>query len=469
MRNDENMAARQYSDVSYWLATCNDDCTPRASVDGDIAVDVAIMGGGFSGLWTAYYLLENEPGLEIAIVESEICGFGASGRNGAWCAPRFPVDPHALIARFGPQVARRICIEANAMVVEIGERLAAEQIDAEYRNTGLLTVARSDDQLKKLIGAFETYRSLGLTDNAQLCSAEQARELVNATNLTGGLKFAEGATIHPGKLVRGLARRLEEKGVRIFERSPVTGIERGAHAALVTATGRVRARRTVVAAGEAYLTAMPSFQRSVMPMSSMIILTEPLTAAQWDAIGWVGGESLSSPVNVKNYLTRTSDGRILYGSRGAPYLYGSRIPDKATRDAETFAWMEDCLLDWFPALTGISVTHRWGGYLGVPRDWMPSVYFDKDDKIAWLHGYTGRGVSTSALCGKTLAGAITGRGAALETLPFYRKHSARWEPEPFRWLGVRYVQNALARMDNAEVRGRSQPLDSSLAKFLGDQ
>ena len=469
MIDNRELIGRDYRDVSYWLQTSNDDCLPRPSLEGDITVDVAILGGGFSSLWTAYYLLENEPDLEIAIVESEICGFGASGRNGGWCAPRFPVDPHALIARYGINTARQTVMQAEAMVVEIGDRLAAEGIDAEYRNTGLLSVARNADQMKKLVGSFELYRGMGLAGGARLFSAEEARAQVNVTNLAGGLKFVEGATVHPGKLVRGLARRLEQKGVRILEQSPVTGVTTGNHAALQTRTGSVRARRTVVAAGEAYLGDIAPFRRSVLPMSSMIILTEPLTAAQWDIVGWAGGESLSSPVNVKNYLTRTSDGRILYGSRGAPYLYGSRAPDAATRDTETFAWMEQCLLDWFPGLAGIKISHRWGGYLGVPRDWMPSVYFDKDKKLSWLYGYTGRGVSTSALCGKTLAQAITGRLPSPEAIPFYRKDIPKWEPEPFRWLGVRYVQNAFARMDQAELIGSYQPLDSKLAKYLGDQ
>ena len=468
--NEKRMATdRGYADVSYWLMTCEDPIVPRETLDGDLDVDIAIMGGGFSGLWTAYFLLENDPSLEIAIVEREICGYGASGRNGAWCSPRFPSEPHALLSRFGRDVACRTIAAAQDMVVEIGERLRAERIEAEYRNTGTLTVARTAAQMAKLANSLDLHRSLGFASDSRLLSAQETREFVNITNLTGGLKAPEGATIHPGKLVRGLARVLERKGVKIFERTPVTRIDTGADAALITSSGRVRARRTIVAAAEAYLSAKAQFRRSIMPMSSMIILTQPLTAGQWEAVGWRGGESLSSPVNVKNYLSRTSDGRILYGSRGAPYLYGSNIPEAATRDAATFAWMEQCLTEWFPALSGIPITHQWGGYLGVPRDWMPTVHFDENDKISCLYGYAGRGVSTSALCGKILAGAITGHGSLHKSLPFYREAPKQWEPEPFRWLGVRYVQNAFARMDQADTRGKAKPLDSKLATYLGDQ
>lgn len=469
MDTAEGTVVGGHEGTSYWLETCDDALNPRRSLEDDINVDVVILGGGFSGLWTAYYLLENEPSLEIAIVEGEICGFGASGRNGAWCAPRFPLDPHALAARFGKDVARRTIIEAEAMVVEIGERLAAEGIDAEFRQTGMLSVARSAGQMRKLEASLANYQGLGLSKDSVLLSAEETRERINVTKLVGGLKVTEGATVHPGKLVRGLARNLERKGVQIFERSPVTRIVRGADAALVTAKGRVRARRTVVAAGEAYLSALAPFRRDVMPMSSMIILTQPLSPSQWDAIGWAGGESLSAPLNVKNYLTRTTDGRILYGSRGAPYLFGSRITEAATRHAGTFAWMQTCLTEWFPVLCGTAITHRWGGFLGVPRDWMPSVYFDADEKLAWLHGYTGRGVSTTALCGKALAAAITGRGSASTDLPFYRSSTPKWEPEPFRWLGARYVKNAFARIDHADESQRAKPFDHALAKYLGDQ
>lgn len=469
MKYHNKFVDNEYTGVSFWLSSSGDNCTPRLPLNSDLEVDVAILGGGFSGLWTALFLLENEPSLEIAIVESEICGFGASGRNGAWCAPRFPLEPHALISRFGREVARRTIAETYAMVVDIGERLAAEGIDAEYRNTGLLSVARSDGQMKKLQKALAVYQELGLASGSKLLSADEARETINVTKLVGALKVSEGATIHPGKLVRGLARRLEQKGVTIFEQSRVIKVNTGANASLETTGGRVRARRAVVAAGEAYLSAIPPFRRKIMPMSSMIILTEPLTASQWDAIGWAGGESLSSPVNVKNYLTRTSDGRILYGSRGAPYLYGSRIPEAATRDPETFAWMEECLTEWFPALAGIPITHRWGGYLGVPRDWMPTVHFDADEKLAWLGGYTGRGVTTSALCAKTLASAITGLGSSLESLPFNRRKSPKWEPEPLRWIGARYVQNAFARIDQAEHKGCHKPIDSAFATYIGDQ
>ena len=201
----------------------------------------------------------------------------------------------------------------------------------------------------------------------------------------------------------------------------------------------------------------------------MIVLSQPLTPEQWADIGWQGGESVSSQAHTKNYLTRTCDGRILYGSRGASYLFGSAMPENTIRDEPVFEWMRGCVREWWPQLSGLTFTHAWGGYLGVPRDWLPTVGFDKDSRIATLYGYTGRGVSTSALCARLLSGLIGGWPTGLETLPVHRPRAPRWEVEPFRWMGVRYVQNAFARIDEAESAQRKRPLDARFAEFLGEQ
>ena len=456
-------------ELSFWLETCDDDLTPRPSLDGDLTVDVAILGGGFSGLWTAYHLLKQQPDLEIAIIEAEVCGYGASGRNGAWCSPRFPVDAHALIGRFGAAVARDTLTALQRTVVEIGEICKSEGINAQYRNTGLLGLARSEAQVAGLASTLAVYERLGLASDMRMLSAEEAYERVHATKIHAGLLSGTGATVHPGRLVRRLARTVERHGARIFERTPATDVTTGADAAILTERGRVRARKAVVAAGEAYLTRLPKYRRALLPMSSMIILSEPLNEAQWQEIGWQNGESLSSLVHTKNYLTRTADGRILYGSRGAPYAFGSRMSEQAVRDEATFAWMRGCVREWWPVLEDVRFTHAWGGYLGVPRDWMPTVSFAPASRSAQLGGYTGRGVSTSALSAKLLAGLILNRPTGLESLPFHRSRAPSWEPEPLRWMGVRYVQNAFTRIDEAERVGRRRPLDARLAESLGDQ
>jgi glycine/D-amino acid oxidase-like deaminating enzyme len=453
---------------SFWLPDSGDDLAPRPSLSGDATVDVAILGGGYSGLWTAYHLLRGDPSLEVAIVERKVCGFGASGRNGGWCSPRFPVDLGALIRRFGAATARDVLRAQLNEVAAIGDFCASEGIDAEYRQTGLLGIARGDAQCASLGRAFQTYAALGFGEISRLLTAEETFERVHVTRLTGGLETSAGATIHPGKLVRGLARTVERLGGRIYEGTEAIRLVSGDHPAIITDRGVLHARKSVVAAGEAYLSSLSGFRRSLMPMASMIVLTEPLTATQWNCVGWANGESLSSQAHTKDYLTRTADGRILYGSRGPSYRFGSRMPESALADDEIFEWMRNSVRSWWPALTDLQFSHAWGGYVGVPRDWMPTVSYDEVSGLAQLHGYTGRGVTTSAIGGRLLAGLIGGWKTGLEALPFHRTDTPRWEPEPLRWAGVRYVQNAFSRIDKADQASRQRPIDTHFAEYLGE-
>jgi glycine/D-amino acid oxidase-like deaminating enzyme len=452
----------------YWLSSSGDDLRLRPRLERDLTVDVAILGGGFSGLWTAYHLLRMEPSLDIAVVERRFCGYGASGRNGGWCSPRFPVDTGPLIRRVGADMARRTILALQATVEDVGGLLREEGIDAHYRRTGLLSIARTEGELDGLRAALALFDTLDLTGN-RLISAEEAYERVHVTSLCGALATDQGATVHPARLVRGLARAVERRGATIFEQTHATAVRTGADAAIVTDGGVLRARRAVVTAGEAYLTGLPDFHRQLLPMSSMIVLTAPLTPAQWERVGWDGYECLSSQAHTKNYLTRTADGRFLYGSRGAPYHFASGMSEDALQDEATFEWMRQSVRSWWPGLSDVEFTHAWGGYLGVPRDWMPSVGFDPETRLAQLYGYTGRGVSTTAMCGRLLAGLIGGKPTGLEDLPFHRRRAPRWEIEPFRWAAVRYLQNAYGRIDEADGAGRKPPIDAGFAEWLGGQ
>lgn len=458
-----------YRRTSFWLASTSDDLTPRKPLSGAQTVDVAILGGGFSGLWTAYYLLRDNPGIEVAILEKEICGFGASGRNGGWCSTRFPLDVASLAHRFGAAAARQTVLALGESVREIGRVVAAERIDAHYRQTGILSVARGAAQLPAIQGTYRSYERLGLAADHHLLGAREAHELLHATDLAGALLTPHSACVHPGNLVRGLARAVERLGGVIHEQSEVTAIWPGEPAALVTSTGRLRARRAVVLAGEAYLSRFKELSRTLLPVSSMIVATEPLTGAQWAQVGWQGGQSVSSQSHVTNYLTRTLDGRILYGSRGAPYLLGSGMAEPGRASEKTFAWMRRQVREWFPVLEGVRFTHAWGGYVGMPRDSMPAVHFDPSTKLAMLLGYAGRGVSTTNLAARLVAGLITGRPTGLEGLPIHRQPTRLWEREPLRWAAVRYLQGAFARMDAAQEAGRPEPWDARFARYLSSQ
>jgi glycine/D-amino acid oxidase-like deaminating enzyme len=455
-----------YSQYSFWLETAGEDLTPRPQLQRSAEVDVAVLGAGFSGLWTAYYLLREDPGLKIAIVEKEIAGFGASGRNGGWCTPRFPVTPARLEERYGREAARALLLAMFDTFGEVGRVCEEERIDAQFRKTGYLSLARGLHQLPAIRSTLDQYERLGLNGRYRWMSAEEASERVRVTKLNGALYGAESAAIHPGRLVRGLARAVEQRGAAIYEQTEVIDFEPGAAPKLVTKGGQLRAKRAVVLAGEAYLTRLAKLHRSLLPVYSLIVLTEPLTRQQWAQVGWQNGESIASNKYTVNYLTKTADGRILFGSRGAPYQFGSRIKDSQDRHEPTHALARRSLLEWFPMLAGIGFTHAWGGPLGMPRDWMPSVTFDPGSRIAMACGYVGQGVATTNLSGRILASLILEKSSALTALPLTQRRLPQWEPEPLRWLGVRYAQNALARIDEAAEAGRPRPLDAGLAEFF---
>jgi glycine/D-amino acid oxidase-like deaminating enzyme len=454
---------KDYAKYSFWMETSGDDLTPRPALKRSCDVDVAILGAGYSGLWTAYYLLRSNPGLRVAILEKEIVGFGASGRNGGWCSSRFPVTPGMLEKRFGPNLARELLLAMYSAVDEVGRVCEREHLDVDLCRGGILSLARGAHQLPLIQDAHSIYFRLGLGDHCELLTADQAIARIKATRVYGALFSPDGASLHPGKLVRGLARVVERLGGVIYEQTQVTDFR---PASFITSGGELRAQRAILLAGEAYLSRIPRMHRSVLPMYSLITLTEPLTGAQWATIGWENRESVASNRLTVDYLTRTHDGRILFGSRGAPYAFGSKITDEQDLHEPTHANIQGALVEWFPSLKGIKFTHNWGGPVGVPRDWMPSVRFDPATRIGVICGYTGQGVATSNLAGRLMAGLISGRPTGLESLPLAQRQSPNWELEPLRWLVVRYMQTALQRIDESLEQGRPRPWDAGIAEFL---
>ena len=461
------MEMKDYAQYSFWMDTAGENLTPRASLSRSEEVDIAILGAGYSGLWTAYYLKRASPDLRIAIVEKEIVGFGASGRNGGWCSSRFPVTPTRLREKFGEEVARNLLQIMFDAVDEVGRVCSREGIRADYRKGGILTVARGAHQEPSLRASFEAYRRLGLVSHFQLLNALQCRERVRVTNVRGGLYTPESASVHPAKLARGLARALEKQGVAIYEQTEVTDVLGGAEPRLVTGRAELRARRGVLLAGEAYLTRLPKFHRALLPMYSLISITKPLTVAQWAEVGWQNCESLASYRLTVDYLTRTADGRILFGSRGAPYRFGSSITDDQDRHALTHSRIHELVVEWFPAVAGIQFTHNWGGPVGMPRDWMPAVRFDPSTQIGFIGGYTGQGVATSNLAGRVMAALLTEPASPVAHLPMAQRRSPNWEIEPLRWLVVRYMQKAFQRMDETMEAGKRRPFDAKIIEALG--
>jgi glycine/D-amino acid oxidase-like deaminating enzyme len=450
---------------SLWHHTAGVDLTPRPPLPGDIDADVAIAGAGYTGLWTAYYLNELDPGLRIAIVEREIAGFGASGRNGGWCSALVPPASGGIARRHGLQAAVAVRRAMHESLAEVGRVAELEGIDAHYARGGTVQLARNEAQLTRARELVEEERRLtGPVEGLELLSKEDAEDIARATRVLGATYTPNCAVVHPLKLVRGLAQRVEGRGVSIFERTRATGLRRGE---LVTEHGSVRAD-VVVRATEGYTASLRGERRRFVPLYSLMIATEPLPAEVWNEIGLRRRETFADLRHMRIYGQRTADDRLAFGGRGAPYHFRSRTRPDFDRSERVHSLLRDVLVDLFPAVGDYEVTHRWGGALGVPRDWHASVGYDRPRGVAWAGGYVGDGVATANLAGRTLAQLIAGGESDLTRLPWVGHRSRDWEPEPLRWLGVNGGRALLTYADRAEARsGKPARSAKAFARFIG--
>jgi glycine/D-amino acid oxidase-like deaminating enzyme len=438
-----------YRSLSLWHETADDDWTPRSALPGDLEVDVAIVGAGFTGLWTALYLAREDPSLRIAVLEAQTAGFGASGRNGGWCSALFPSSLASVAQRSDRQGALALHQAMRATVDEVLRAADSEGIDAHAQKGGTIGVARSEPQWARARAEVDEARAWGLgEDDVRLLDATQATAVLAATRVRGATYTPDCAAIHPARLVRGLARAVERRGVTVHEQTPVTTIEPGR---ATTRHGTVRATH-VIRATEGYTRSLAGERRTAVPVYSLIIATEPLPAEVWEQIGLRRRETFSDHRHLIIYGQRTADDRLVFGGRGAPYHFGSRIRSSYDRVPRVFDALRETLVDLFPVTRDAAVTHTWGGALGITRDWTASVGLDRASGLGWAGGYVGDGVGTTNLAGRTLADLVLGRDTDLTRLPWVGHRSRRWEPEPLRWLGINAGLRAMTWADQEEAR-----------------
>jgi glycine/D-amino acid oxidase-like deaminating enzyme len=353
----------------------------------------------------------------------------------------------------------------RATVDEVIRAVAAEGIDAGLAKGGTIALARTQPQWVRARREVNVARTWGRdAADVRLLDAPEAADVLRATHTLGATYTPDCAALHPARLVRGLARAVERRGVVIHERTRATALlQRRVH----TDRGTVSATH-VIRATEGYTGGLPGHSRRLVPIYSLMIATEPLSTSLWDEIGLARRETFSDHRHLVIYGQRTADDRFAFGGRGAPYHFGSRTGPAFDRDRSVHAGLWSALLDLFPVLAGTRVTHAWGGALGVPRDWCASVGLDRATGLGWAGGYVGDGVSTTNLAGRTLRDLVLGRDTELTRLPWVGHRSPSWEPEPVRWLGINAGLRAMSLADDEEsVTGRQSVLARMTAPFLG--
>jgi len=417
-------------------------------------VDVAIVGGGLSGLWTAYYLSSLHPAAHIAVVEARRVGFGASGRNGGWCNGFFPLTASELGEQFGAQAGLAAYHEGFRALDEIERVLHAEHIDCAWHRGGTIQSASTALQAERLQAHVAAQHQAGLTAaDLRWLPAARVDEYLRLAETYGAIYSPHCATVNPFALVLGLARVLRDRGVQIYEDSPAGSIADGV---VSHAHGSLQAN-FVVHATEGYSNTFAQTKRRLAPLYSLMVATEPLSESVVSQLGWHGRATFNDGGQMIIYAQLTADRRIAFGGRGAPYHFASRVNDRFDLDDATHRRIVASIAKHFPAAAGARITHRWGGPLGVPRDWTPSVVIDRRAKYARLGGYVGDGVAAANMFARMLVDAWHERDTALAKLPFLRHASPRWEVEPFRFIGINALLKLADSIDRYEVRRGKPP------------
>ena len=472
-------------DISFWFSELEENCEPRAALHQDINADVVIIGAGFTGLWTAYYLKQLKPELNIVIVEARIAGFGASGRNGGWLMGLIE-DLEGRVSHLPLSERQAVFDEVHGLVDEVIRVTELEDIDCELAKGGAVyTAARFPEQLPWAKEYLRVREDAGhKPEDYYWMTAEESRAVVNVRDVYGAVYTPHVAAIQPAKLARGLACAVEKLDVKIYEQSAAHDIEPMQTGCVVkTEQGSVRADVSVLATegfGFGFGSASNSSSSSrngatknplnkfIIPIQSKIIATEVLNSDQWQELGFGTRSTLCDFSRLSTYIQRSEDGRLIFGARGVYEFGGKPMADNALpRNDSGFQLCERLMHDFFPSTHDVTVEHAWGGTFGMSRRFSPHVVFDEASGLATAGGYGGEGVGGSNLFGRTLAEVIAGKDSLRTQLPWVHrtpinKALRSWEPEPFRWL----TYAAMAKMFDYEERLYGKPDASAWKKTL---
>lgn len=460
-----------WRNISLWMDQLDEPLTPRPALERDLDLDVAIIGAGYTGLWTAYYLKRLEPGLKIAVFEAQIAGFGASGRNGGWLMGNL-LGEDRLLAPLPPEQRRASYELLHGIPDEVANVIEREGIDCDYRKGGVLyCAARYPEQHASLRQYLAHLHDLGLGEaDYRWLTPEQLAGQLRVANAYGAIQAAHCATIQPAKLVRGLARAVERLGVALYENSPVTHWQSGS---LQTPRAAVRSR-WIVPAVEGYSVTLAPLGRYQLPVQSLLVATEPLPQSTWDEIGLSQGQAFSEGSRQVTYGQRTLDDRLVFGARGG-YQFAGKLRHDFNLSQDEVQLRRYLFGELFPQLKNVRITHAWGGNLGMSRQFHPHMLCDRRKGIALAGGYGGEGVGASNLGGRTLAELILQRDSPLVRQPWVLPEGGldrlrAWEPEPCRWLGYNAIIQSFVHEDQTLANPATAPwrrrMASRIAGFM---
>jgi glycine/D-amino acid oxidase-like deaminating enzyme len=424
--------------------------SPRPPLAGDSTCDLAIVGGGFTGLWAAIQALEDDPSRDVVVLEADVIASGATGRNGGFVEASLTHGLENGLNRFGDEldVLERMGRENLA---ELESFLQRHGIDAAYEKTGMLVVAREPYQAEELAAHVDELRRHGYA--AEYLGRERLREEVDSPAFLGALwQRSDCAIVDPAKLAWGIAAVARGMGVRLHELSPVTALrDIPGGVELRTPAGRLRARRVVLATN-GFPPLVRSIRRYVVPVYDYVLVTEPLSAAQLASIGWRNRQGIGDAGNQFHYFRLTEDNRILWGGYDAVYHFRNGVSPRLEQREATFELLSRHFFETFPQLSGIRFTHRWAGVIDTCSRFC--VMFDTrmNGKLAYAVGYTGLGVGATRFGARVALDLVDGRDTERTRLRFVRCKPVPFPPEPFRWLGIQLTRRALARADRDQGR-----------------
>jgi glycine/D-amino acid oxidase-like deaminating enzyme len=430
---------------------------------GDDRADVAVVGGGFVGLWTSLFIKERDPSCDVAVLEQDFCGSGASGRNGGFVLSWWAKLP-TLIRLCGEADALRLVHASQSAISEIDAFCRKRAIDAHFTLGGWLWTATSESQLGSWEGPVRLAERLGVGPWRRL-SREEAAARAGSTAHLGGVLDTSAATVQPAALALGLRRAVLDAGVRIYEGSPVTGIDRGDPAVLSTSRGKLRASRVVIAMN-AWAARLPELRRALVVLSSDIVATAP-APDELARAGWSRGEAITDSQLRVDYYRTTRDGRVVFGKGAGRVAFSGRIDSGFDRNPRAAQDAEAELRRYYPALKEAAVTHDWSGPIDKSMSGIP--LFGKlggREHIVYGVGFTGNGVGPSLLGGRILASLALGVRDSWSDGPLVEQRIDRFPPEPFCYLAARVVRRAVVKKETAELRGeRAGRLAVSIARL----